>query len=231
MIGIYKITYLKDGRCYIGQSVNLENRIKQHKRCEGQSHIHNAIKKYGIENFSFEIIEECSLKALDEREQYWIKYYNSFYEGFNETKGGQGFQNQCAVDCFNFNGDRIATYNSIIEAEVATGAKQISNCINGLRKQSGSFQWRRHNPLNTFIDEYKKIPKNSKGVSQFTLDGIWIQNYDSIQEAASNVYHTDNGSLRRRIKKACEVNMGEADGYRWRFHERSEVARLCDLLD
>lgn len=231
MIGIYKITYKKDGRTYIGQSVNIEHRLKEHKKCEGDSYIHRAIKKYGIENFSFEIIEECKISKLDEREKYWISFYNSFNCGFNQTPGGQGFQNQVAVDCFNFNGDRVATYPSLIAAQEATGACQISACINGKRKQSGGFQWKRHEDANEFIDIYHRVQYSSRAVSQFDLNDKWIADFDSIMAAARTVFHTDNGSLRRRIKKACENDMGVADGFKWKYHKRSEVAALADLLD
>lgn len=231
MTGIYKITYNKDGRCYIGQSINIEHRLKEHKKCEGQSYIHNAIKKYGLSNFTFEVVEECSRQELDEKERYWIKFYNSYENGFNQTKGGQSFDNEVAVDCFNFNGDRIATYLSIAEAEEATGSRHISSCINGDRKQSGGYQWKKHSEENYFIDIYKKSNGNSKSVSQFTLDGKFLNNFGSISEAAKIVFNTDNGSLRRRIKKACELHMGQADGYLWSYYNKSEIAQLTDLLD
>ena len=231
MIGIYKITYNKDGRCYIGQSINIEHRLKEHRNCEGKSHIHNAILKYGLSNFTFEIIEECNREQLDEKEQYWISFYNSYEKGFNETKGGQGFQNEISVDCFSFNGDKINTYPSITSAEEATGSHHISECINGKRKESGGFQWKIHNEANTFIDCYQRIPKGSKGVSQYSLNKEWLDNFNSISEAARKVYNTDNGSLRRRIKNACEINMGQADGYLWTYYSKSKVAALADLLD
>ena len=231
MTGIYKITYKKDGRMYIGQSINLEHRLKEHKNCEGDSYIHRAIKKYGIENFSFEIIEECEPEELDKREIYWISFYDSFENGFNQTPGGQGFFNQVAVDCFNFYGDRIATYPSLAAAQEATGAYQISACINGKRKQSGGFQWRRHDDTLDFIDIYHRTQYNSRAVSQFDLNDKWIADFDSIMAAAKTVFHTDNGSLRRRIKKACESDMGIADGFKWKYYKKSPVAALADLLD
>ena len=46
------------------------------------------IYKYELENFDFSIIEKCSKEELDKKEIYWIKYYNSFYNGYNQTKGG-----------------------------------------------------------------------------------------------------------------------------------------------
>lgn len=88
MIGIYKITNKINKKAYIGQSIDIERRWQEHIHEDRQSYIHNAIKKYGINNFSFEIIEECSKEELDEKEIFWIKYYNTFENGYNLTLGG-----------------------------------------------------------------------------------------------------------------------------------------------
>lgn len=94
MIGIYKITNQINGKCYIGQSIDIEKRWKQHisdaknsnrKKCP---YFHKALIKYGIENFKFEILEECLIDKLNEREIYWIKFYNSYENGYNLTPGG-----------------------------------------------------------------------------------------------------------------------------------------------
>lgn len=92
MCGIYKITNMLNGKVYIGKSTNLAKRKKAHfNACDDNMIIHQAMKKHGKNNFSFEIIEECSEKELDEREIYWIKYYNSYMgEGYNATAGGEG---------------------------------------------------------------------------------------------------------------------------------------------
>lgn len=85
---IYKITNNINGKIYIGQSKNPQNRFKQHINDEKDSVIHNAIKKYGEDNFSFEIIEG-PIENYNEREKYWIKLYNSYEEGYNMTYGGE----------------------------------------------------------------------------------------------------------------------------------------------
>ena len=66
MIGIYKITNKINGKCYIGQSINIKQRWKGHRKDafwlngpDYQYPLYKAIRKYGIENFSFEVIEEC----------------------------------------------------------------------------------------------------------------------------------------------------------------------------
>lgn len=97
MIGIYKITNTINDKCYIGQSANLLNRIHKHIKTltnvtNANEHLQNAYNKYGTGNFTIEIIEECTEEELDEREIYWIEFYNSCDKnfGYNKTPGGKG---------------------------------------------------------------------------------------------------------------------------------------------
>lgn len=88
--GIYKIENNINHKIYIGQSVNIERRWRDHRSAQDELPIHRAFYKYGIENFTFEIIEECSKEELDEKECYYIHYFNSYNNGYNLTVGGQG---------------------------------------------------------------------------------------------------------------------------------------------
>lgn len=95
MIGIYKFENLTNGNCYIGQSVNIEKRYKDHlsraknaNSSEYNSAFHRALRKYGVDNFSFVILEECDKSLLNKQEEYWIAFYNSYEQGYNETPGG-----------------------------------------------------------------------------------------------------------------------------------------------
>lgn len=92
MVGIYKITNLINKKCYIGQSRDIQKRWNSHKTRpfnekdeDYNKTLYKAIRKYGLENFSFEILEECKIEQLNEKENYWIKYFNSQEEGYNET--------------------------------------------------------------------------------------------------------------------------------------------------
>ena len=90
---IYKIENQINHKVYIGQTIkSLNKRFSQHKNNYtkpyfSQIHLYRAFKKYGIENFSFEKIEQVNDEDLDEREKYWIAYYNSYENGYNSTFG------------------------------------------------------------------------------------------------------------------------------------------------
>lgn len=95
--GIYKIENKINGKVYIGQSINIEQRWIGHKKnifaCNNSYNypLYQAIRKYGLENFDFSIVEECLIEQLNEKEIYYIKLYNSFLSnGYNQTFGGQG---------------------------------------------------------------------------------------------------------------------------------------------
>ena len=87
MIGIYKITNKQNGKTYIGQSHNIQRRFSEHKKKRLQT-IDNYINIFGVDNFDFEILEECSQEELDEKEQYYINKFNSIEEGYNYQTGG-----------------------------------------------------------------------------------------------------------------------------------------------
>ena len=98
MQGIYKITNLINNKCYIGKTNNSERRWKDHQRLaftEGHKEynktLYKAMRKYGINNFVFEIIEELKDYSISgEREKYWISLYDSYHNGYNENEGGDG---------------------------------------------------------------------------------------------------------------------------------------------
>ena len=90
--GIYKITNLKTKQCYVGQSVNVQDRMKQHIKCglgidaPATNRLYNTMQKDGVWNFSFELLEECPRERLDAEEKRWIEIYQSNIIGYNATK-------------------------------------------------------------------------------------------------------------------------------------------------
>lgn len=92
---IYKITNLINNKVYIGQTVQpLEQRWRQHCYKKGCIYMHNAILKYGKENFSKEIIEyDVPVNELNNKETFWIKHYKSYIRDFGYNiliEGGHG---------------------------------------------------------------------------------------------------------------------------------------------
>lgn len=90
MCGIYKITNLITGKVYIGQSVDILRRWRQHKHSSFSYPLYEDFKKYGLDNFSFEVLEECQEDELNAKEKEYIQKYNSFTNGYNQTIGGSG---------------------------------------------------------------------------------------------------------------------------------------------
>lgn len=100
--GIYKITNLINGKMYIGQAQDIYKRWYAHKYSAFKKDnkrynviLYRAIRKYGLENFEFEILEECCVEELNEKEIYYINKYNTcIYNknswGYNMTIGGDG---------------------------------------------------------------------------------------------------------------------------------------------
>lgn len=91
--GIYKITNQKNGLCYIGQSVDVAKRWKDHAKCglgidtPANNKLYKAIQEYGIWNFSWELLESCSKELLNEKEIYYIDLYDSKNYGYNSSIG------------------------------------------------------------------------------------------------------------------------------------------------
>lgn len=130
--GIYKITNIINNKCYIGKSSNIEARLNYHQKryndkgSEWDKLLYKAIRKYGLENFTFEIIEEINNytnEIANEREKYWIAFYKCYCkdinEGYNETRGGDG---GITVE------DPRQTYGKITNEEVIYLRKRYVEC-------------------------------------------------------------------------------------------------------
>ena len=105
MIGIYKFTNKINNKSYIGQSINIDARRKQHIASSYyplsntyNTAFHQAIRKYGVDNFNFEVLTICTVEELDTLEKYYISKYNSIVpNGYNMTPGGE---NARSINCF-----------------------------------------------------------------------------------------------------------------------------------
>lgn len=93
--GIYKITNQETGECYIGQAKDIRKRWNEHAKCglsidtpQGNK-LYKAMQEYGLEHFSFELLEECPAEELNEKERYFISLYSADTLGYNSQKGNK----------------------------------------------------------------------------------------------------------------------------------------------
>ena len=163
--GIYKIENLINHHVYIGLSKDIPNRWRGHKsnynnpNCKDYNMvIYKAMRKYGIENFTFEVIEECNEELLNQREQYWIAYYDSYYNGYNSTLGGDESHIHLGqpVEIYDLQGNYITTYSNITEAakQIGISRSTIYGIIYGNRLSSKGYQFKLVND-NKEIKPYK----------------------------------------------------------------------------
>ena len=224
--GIYKIENNVNHMIYIGQSINIENRFIQHKNNKNNYDIHVALREYGIENFSFDIIELCNKKELNEREIYWISYYNCQKpNGYNCTPGGTGWNpaveaSKIRVAQYDLDGNFIKEFESISDAERQTLAGHISDVLDKENKKSGEYMWLSLKNRDSFPLKIKKWQDHRSQRKQpiYQLDKNTeeiIAEFDSAKDAAialglsgsSHIVGVLNGK-----RKTCA-------GYKWRRKE------------
>ena len=218
--GIYKIENLLNGKSYIGQSIEIEHRFAKHKCAKDNFYIHRAIRKYGIENFSFEILEECNKELLDEKEKYWIVKRNTLVpNGYNMIQGGSngaGLAKGKIVEQYDLDGIYITSYPSANQASQLTGISHsnICACCRNERNYAGEFQWKYKNS-NKKIKTFKKIIKVVKKINiiqQIDKEtNLVIKEYKTVSQAGkeNNIHIGD-------ISSCCLNKRQTAGGYKWK---------------
>lgn len=96
VMGIYRITNIETQQMYIGQAKDIRERWREHCKCglridtPGNNKLYPNMIKYGIENFTFELMEKCdNASQLNEKEKYWIEFYDTYHNGLNNTQGNK----------------------------------------------------------------------------------------------------------------------------------------------
>ena len=192
-IGIYKIINPK-GKVYIGQSINIERRFKEYKRLAKRTagrKILNSLKGFGVENHLFEIIEECLIEQLHEKEYYWKKYYTSVENGLN-------------CDYFDSSGGPRSEETKRRISEGAKGKKRSEETKQKLRKPKTEEHKQNISKAKQNISEEtkRKISEGKKGktpnrdykawakqqqkpILQYDLEGNFIKEWEGTKVAAA----------------------------------------------
>lgn len=206
---IYKIYNDINDKVYIGQTgLTIEHRFKEHlakAKSEERKNlpIYNAMRKYGIDHFFVEQIEET--ENLDEREIYWIKQYNSYENGYNATLGGGG----------NARRDYQKIIDLYKEHQNATKVAEIIGCERHLICRILKAN---HIEVISSAEIIKR--DKSKMIGQYNKNTLeLLKIYPSAMEAGRQI---GNNGASAHIIKCANGNRKSAYGYVWRYIEKEE---------
>lgn len=195
--GIYKVTNKINGKVYIGQSVDIGRRWRQHMTAEDDIYFHKAIQKYGVENFEWEVIEKCKKSELDERESYWIEYYDSFNKGYNCTRGGGG----CS-------GEANSNWKGGISLDPEYSKKHYEANKEKISEKAKEYYKENKEKINERMKEYNK------------------QHYKDDKERKKEYYEANKDKIKEKAKEYREVNKEkEKERHRQYYEANKEKAK------
>lgn len=223
---IYKISHTENDHVYIGQTVRkLEVRWNEHLKGPEvlpNYPLYRAMNKYGKNKFSIEIIEnDVPKEKLDEREIYWISFYDSYRNGYNQTLGGKShfkynIDEQEVYDMWD-SGMSIKDISIFFGCESRTPIKSILYKYENYDKEKSKEQ-----------GEKVAAEKKFKAISQWTLEGKHIADFESGLEAEEKT-----GIDRKNISSVLNNKSITAGGYLWTFKGENPTPddRLCYQYD
>lgn len=229
--GIYLIINTKNNKKYIGQSVHIYERWREHysEPCK-TSLIDKAIQKYSKESFEVWLLEECEKDNLNNREEFYATQYPECYypTGYNLNPCGKQNvinTNLKEVSCYNFDGEIIETFQSINEAsrKYLIDDTNIGACCKGKigsKTANGMFWAYGHEPKIT-IEKPKTGKYGGKTVYQYDKKtGQYIRSFYSLAEAERIL--NINGA-NKNISSACRGKIKTAYGFIWSYEHFDNI--------
>lgn len=210
MAYIYQITNDINGKIYIGKTERTiqkrwaEHKIDYLKPEEEIRPLYRAMRKYGIEHFHIELIEETD--QPEEREIYWIEQKRSFKNGYNATMGGDG-RRYIDYDLV------IATYNNVQNVNQTAALMNISDKTVSKILHSNNIE----------VIDANQVMQNKTGkiVNQYDLQNQFIQSFPSLRAAAQslNKITAKSDGASTHIGDVCKGKRKTAYGFIWKFAE------------
>lgn len=212
---IYKITNRVNDHFYIGQTVqDPQKRFNQH--CWDAFHrgssavLHRAIRKYGAENFSWEVLEECPDAQLSERERHYIQSLNALYssDGYNMTEGGN------AGAPLQLDWDRLKELweEGLDVPDIAQRMNlSTSQVQRGLQRQVPDYSPSKSRSRSSLKYHAKIEPYLRKAVDMYDIYGYYLRSFASLREAAKATDSTESGISKCLSGKAFSTQKM----YRW----------------
>ena len=233
--GIYKYENKINGKVYIGLSNNIERRFNQHlydaqTEWRSKTGIDYAIKKYGIENFTFGILELCKEEELDQKERYWISYYDSYNKGYNRTPGGvslRGEEHPRAIlteqDVWNIRdqyGKQIRR-SQVFEPYLAKGISErcllkVWNCENWVNVHNDVYTEENkaaHKKHSSHLDDQTGLNSFDRSIRQDEID-VWVEEFKSGMtiNAIAKKHSRDNGTVEKYINHPKAIKQVKYNG-------------------
>ena len=200
MLGvIYKATCMISGKSYIGQTNNFEKRKAQHLRSKDNYPFHCAIRKYGEDNFIWEILEECEISNLNEREIYWIDQYDTYNNGYNCTLGGD-------------NADALNNWRK-------NNPEQVKQQALAALEKANEYNRQHKEELLKHLAEVRQkgVDKTKRKVKCIELDLVFDSLADAERWSASEDNPNGIKANHQHISKVCRGQRNTCGGYHWEY--------------
>ena len=215
IMGIYKITNKITNKVYIGQSVSIYDRQFAHRsigknpiQYNHKNQMYDDMFAFGLNNFTFEIIEQLSFSQLNEREKFWITYYDSYNNGYNLTRGGTGHK-------YDYDEIYELWLQKIPASQIAKIFHTSSSTINTILDSLGVTTEEKYQQSANMI-EYSHAQYRKK-VYQKDINTLeTIQIFNSVAEAA-NFLKVTRATFREGIKN----HNGFYKNYYWEIDDSS----------
>lgn len=214
---IYKIWNEQNNKLYIGQtSVGITARWSQHLKqyLTNNAVLYRAMRKYGAGIFHIEQIEECDNDILDEREKYWIAFYDSKNNGYNSTIGGTALPSGKKFELI----DIKEIYKLWDEGYSLTEIhNQTGRSVASIREHLVDY------PNFSKEESIKRgillgAKSRSNAISQWDLNGTFIKTYESTKQAAKET-NIDNQNINAVLHKKRKT----AGNYYWTYENKLPI--------
>lgn len=211
------------GKSYIGQTCRS---LRERAGGQGSGYktctiFYSALQKYGIENFKVEILEEVELVKIDDREKYYIHFYETIVpNGYNVQPGGKDNyykrkRKTTPIVEYDLQGNFLKNYESV------SAAAQEKGCLYQTIESVLSRNYNHYKgSIFRYLDEEPPSPvkdfrTSGRLVGQFSLDGKFIAQFPSANFAARSIGKNSNAG--RNIRSVCTGERLSAYGFKWKY--------------